>query len=84
MDDNDQPVPIGIAGHLQIAGPTVFQGYWNNPEASKTEFIGEWFRTGDIAMFDPEKDAFKILGRASVDIIKSSGGLSLVARNSLD
>ena len=73
VDDSDEAVPPGTQGNLQISGPTVFEGYWKNPEATKKEFVNEWFRTGDVAVFDPEAGAYKILGRASVDIIKSSG-----------
>ena len=35
-------------GELLVKGPTVFQGYWNNPEATDKEFTHDgWFRTGN-------------------------------------
>lgn len=63
-----------IAGNLQVKGPSVFHSYWNKPEETKKEFQdGTWFKTGDTAAFDPVKNSFKILGRSSVDIIKTGG-----------
>ncbi|RHZ68371.1 hypothetical protein Glove_295g34 [Diversispora epigaea] len=57
---------------LQIKGPNVFKEYWNKPEETKKEFTKDgWFKTGDIAMKTEKEKVFKILGRSSVDIIKS-------------
>lgn len=61
-----------IAGEIQIKGPNVFKEYWNKPEASKKAFtLDGWFKSGDVAML--HKGYYKILGRDSVDIIKSGG-----------
>lgn len=60
-----------ISGDLYIRGPTVFQEYWQRPEETKKEFVDGWFKTGDTAGY--ENGYFKILGRSSVDIIKSGG-----------
>jgi malonyl-CoA/methylmalonyl-CoA synthetase len=49
----------------------VFSQYWNNPEATDAAFVDGWFRTGDVAVREP--DGYRLLGRASVDIIKSGG-----------
>lgn len=62
-----------IIGHLLVKSPNVFKEYWNNPEATKNEFHEGWFITGDSASYDPIKNNFKILGRNSVDIIKTGG-----------
>jgi malonyl-CoA/methylmalonyl-CoA synthetase len=60
------------AGEIQIKGPTVFKAYFNKPEATSKAFTKDgWFKTGDIATV--EDQYFKILGRDSVDIIKSGG-----------
>ena len=58
-------------GEIQVRGPGVFRAYWNRPEASAESFDGGWFRTGDIAVL--ERGYYRIMGRLSVDIIKSGG-----------
>lgn len=67
-----------VEGDLLISGPTVFSGYWKRDDATKEAFhIDEdgtrWFITGDVARYDPSVDAISILGRSSMDIIKSGG-----------
>ena len=61
----------GVSGEIQVRGPNVFSEYWNRPDATKDSFIDGWFKTGDIAVI--EDDYFRIMGRSSVDIIKSGG-----------
>jgi malonyl-CoA/methylmalonyl-CoA synthetase len=61
----------GEAGQLLIKGPQVFQGYLNLPDKTKESFKEGWFITGDVVML--ERGYYKILGRDSVDIIKSGG-----------
>ncbi|GBP34154.1 Acyl-CoA synthetase family member 3, mitochondrial [Eumeta japonica] len=60
-------------GELLLKGPGVFTRYLNRAaELNILDFTEDgWFRTGDIALFDGER--FKILGRTSVDIIKTGG-----------
>jgi malonyl-CoA/methylmalonyl-CoA synthetase len=63
-------------GELWIRGPSVFLGYHRRPEETKKAFAdGGWFRTGDTVTRDASKDGapFRILGRTSVDILKSGG-----------
>jgi malonyl-CoA/methylmalonyl-CoA synthetase len=59
------------AGEIQVRGPGVFAEYWKRPEATEEAFIEGWFRTGDMAVL--ENGYYRILGRLSVDIIKSGG-----------
>ena len=61
----------GEAGELLLRGPQLFTGYWNRPEATAEAFVDGWFRTGDIAVATP--DGYRLLGRASVDILKTGG-----------
>lgn len=71
-DENDQVVADGTTGEIQVKGPNVFQEYWQKPEATRKTFTEDgWFKTGDIAVF--EAGSYRILGRNSVDIIKSGG-----------
>lgn len=67
-----EPGKAGLSGELLVRGNSVFQGYWNKPEATEKEFTKDgWFKTGDIAQFN--NGYYRILGRASADIIKSGG-----------
>lgn len=70
-DENNRTVVDGISGEIQVKGPNVFKEYWGKPYETEGSFIDGWFKTGDIAVF--EKGSYKILGRNSVDIIKSGG-----------
>lgn len=70
-DDKDQPV-AGEPGEIQVRGENVFQEYWKQPEATAKSFTKDgWFKTGDVAVI--ESGYYRILGRSSVDIIKSGG-----------
>lgn len=71
-DENNQPVAEGTSGEIQVKGPNIFKEYWQKPEATQKTFTQDgWFKTGDIAVF--ENGSYRILGRNSVDIIKSGG-----------
>ncbi|HEY4016810.1 MAG TPA: AMP-binding protein [Polyangiaceae bacterium] len=63
-------------GELWIAGPSVFAGYHGRPDETRAAFAergGErWFRTGDTVERGPD-GYVRILGRTSVDILKSGG-----------
>ena len=72
VDENMQPVINAEAGEIQIKGENVFKEYWNKPDATAKEFTSDgWFKTGDVAVV--EEGYYRILGRSSVDIIKSGG-----------
>ena len=72
VDDNGNVlVNEGEVGQLLIKGPQVFLEYLNQPDKTKESFKGDWFLSGDIVML--ERGYYKILGRDSVDIIKSGG-----------
>jgi malonyl-CoA/methylmalonyl-CoA synthetase len=62
----------GEPGEIQVKGQNVFLEYWNKEEATKNSFTQDgWFKTGDIAF--EENGYYRIMGRNSVDIIKSGG-----------
>ena len=71
VGDNGEEVSGSGEGEVQVRGPAVFREYWNRPEATTSAFSGSWFRTGDISRFDGK--IYKLLGRASVDIVKTGG-----------
>ena len=51
-------VPSGATGEIQIKGPMLFSGYWNNPEATAHALVDGWLRTGDIGHMDEEDFVF--------------------------
>jgi malonyl-CoA/methylmalonyl-CoA synthetase len=62
----------GETGVIQIRGPSVFSGYWRNPEKTAEEFTADgWFITGDVGRQDPDGRVW-ISGRAK-DLIISGG-----------
>lgn len=58
-------------GEIQVRGDAVFTEYWQRPDVTADSFVDNWFRTGDIAV--REDGYYRIMGRRSVDIIKSGG-----------
>jgi len=63
-------------GELWVRGPSVFAGYFGKEEATRDAFVadanGAWFKTGDTVTRDGD-GYLRILGRTSVDILKSGG-----------
>ena len=52
-----KPVQMRIAddGEIQFRGPTLFKGYWNNPEATAAAYTDDgWYKSGDLGQLDPE------------------------------
>ncbi|MGR4010953.1 long-chain-fatty-acid--CoA ligase [Leucobacter sp. 1207-22] len=65
-------VEQGEVGELLIAGPQVFQGYWNRPEESAAAiFDGRWLRTGDLVMQD--EDGFVTVVDRKKELIITGG-----------
>ncbi len=68
----------GIAGEIQVKGPSVFLEYWGHPGLTLRAFSDDgWFKTGDVGV--AEGGYYRILGRLSVDVIKT-GGFKVYAR----
>ncbi|XP_008403342.1 acyl-CoA synthetase family member 3, mitochondrial isoform X1 [Poecilia reticulata] len=62
----------GKEGELLVRGPSVFKEYWNRPQETREAFTDDgWFKTGDTTVY--KDGVYWILGRSSVDIIKSGG-----------
>ena len=72
VDEAGSRVAAGAAGEIQVRGPTVFSTYWQREDETRAAFgdLG-WFSTGDHAVV--EDGAYRILGRSSVDILKTGG-----------
>jgi malonyl-CoA/methylmalonyl-CoA synthetase len=71
-DDQGREVPKGETGIIEVRGPNLLKGYWNNPEKTAAAFRPDgFFITGDVAHLD--KDGYVVIvGRAS-DMIISGG-----------
>jgi malonyl-CoA/methylmalonyl-CoA synthetase len=70
--ENEQNMPVGEIGDIQVKGPNVFKGYWRMPEKTAEEFTGDgYFKTGDVGKVD-ERGYVTIVGR-SKDLIISGG-----------
>lgn len=72
VNEDYQEVKLGEPGEILVRGKNVFKEYWRKPEATAKEFTADgWFKTGDVAIV--EDGYYRIMGRNSVDIIKSGG-----------
>jgi malonyl-CoA/methylmalonyl-CoA synthetase len=71
VGDNGTPVAAGTPGEIEVRGPSVFTEYWSKPDATREAFRDGWFRTGDTAVVENRR--YRILGRTSVDILKTGG-----------
>ena len=71
VDEAGQECADGAPGELRVRGPTLFREYHGRAEETTRAFDGGWFLTGDVAA--REDGVFRILGRASTDILKSGG-----------
>jgi malonyl-CoA/methylmalonyl-CoA synthetase len=71
VDESGKPVASGTPGEIVVRGQTVFLEYWRRPQDTQKAFRDGWFLTGDVAV--AENGIYRILGRSSVDIIKTGG-----------
>jgi len=73
VDEAGNPVPQGTVGEIAVKrpDPVMFLGYWNNPDATRKKFVGDWLLTGDLAQKDGD-GYFWFNGRKD-DVITSAG-----------
>lgn len=68
-------LPTGEIGDVQLRGPNIFKGYWNQPDKTSASFSTDgWFKTGDLGCL--EADGYLTLCGRSKDLI-ISGGLNI-------
>lgn len=73
-EDEEDITASGNPGELRVKGPTVFKEYLNRPKDTTAAFDKDgWFRTGDVAVREKDTGVYRLLGRSSIDIIKSCG-----------
>ena len=70
-DDQGQSVADGETGELFIKGPSAALMYWDDPTRSKQTFQGEWTKSGDKYIRNP--DGSYTYGGRSDDMLKVSG-----------
>ena len=72
FDEDDRPVTEeATPGEIRMKGDNVFHEYWDNEKATRESFKDGWFCSGDVAVI--EDGYVRIMGRSSIDIIKSGG-----------
>ncbi len=72
VDDEGEDVPVGDSGEVWVRGANVFDGYWNDPEATARVLDSDgWLHTGDVGMVDDDGYLY-LLDRAK-DLIIVSG-----------
>ena len=75
VDDDGEVVAGEAVGSIDVRGPNVFSGYWQQPDLTATELTADgWFRTGDLGRFD-DQGYLHIVGRSKDLII--TGGLNV-------
>ncbi len=68
---DDEGEDVEREGEVLVRGEGVFGEYWRRRAETQAAFEDGWFRTGDVAVF--EEGSYRLLGRTSVDIIKTGG-----------
>jgi benzoate-CoA ligase len=72
VDESGQDVADGESGELWVAAASTALHYWNQRERTRRAFVGEWLRTGDRYVRDPDgylwyqgrlDDVFKVSGQ---------------------
>lgn len=75
VDDHGRIVETSdddTVGEIEVAGPTLFLGYLNQPDATARAMHDGWFRTGDLATRGSDGQ-LRLVGRRATDLISSGG-----------
>ncbi|MEU6191949.1 AMP-binding protein [Nocardia sp. NPDC047038] len=71
VDEAGRPLATGQTGEIEVCGPTVMVGYWNDPQSTERVLRDGWLRTGDLGSFDDA--GYLILRGRSKDVIITGG-----------
>jgi acyl-CoA synthetase (AMP-forming)/AMP-acid ligase II len=75
LDNEGNELPRRTRGEVSIKGPSVVDGYENNPDANAAAFTNGWFRTGDEGMLDDDGYLF-LTGRLKEQINRGGEKIS--------
>ncbi|MGZ8212833.1 MAG: AMP-binding protein, partial [Burkholderiales bacterium] len=78
MSEGGTLCAAGEAGEIVVRGPLVFDGYFDDAEATAAAFVDDWFRTGDVGRFDEEGYLY-LVGRIKELINRGGEKISPVA-----
>lgn len=73
IGEQGEPVGPNTVGEIAVKrpDPVMFLGYWQNPNATKEKYLGEWLLTGDLARADD--DGYLYFAGRKDDVINSAG-----------
>jgi fatty-acyl-CoA synthase len=71
VDPDGSDLRAGERGEIQLRGPNLISGYWNDPEATARAFTDGWFHTGDIGHRDGEGHFY--VDDRKTDVVISGG-----------
>lgn len=71
VDSDGRQVEPGTEGSIEVRGPTLFSGYFEDPKATSEAWREGWFRTGDLGVLDAE-GRLRVLSRRT-DLIVRGG-----------
>jgi fatty-acyl-CoA synthase len=71
VDGGGTAVPTGNQGEIEVRGPSVTIGYWQNPEATAKTMNGPWLKTGDGGHLD--EDGFLFIADRIKDMVITGG-----------
>lgn len=68
VDNQLKPLQAGAIGEIEVRGPNVMSGYWDDPAANDAAFNQGWLRTGDVGTIDGQGRLF-ILDRTKEMVV---------------
>ncbi|WP_433672408.1 acyl-CoA synthetase [Nocardia sp. CA-136227] len=71
VDDDDNPVGVGVVGEIVHRSPQAMLGYWNDPAKTAEAFRNGWFHSGDLGVLDA--DGYLSVVDRKKDMIKTGG-----------
>ena len=71
MNESGAICATGVVGEIVVRGPMVFDGYFDDAQATAAAFVDGWFRTGDLGRFD--EDGYLYLAGRIKDLINCGG-----------